>query len=106
MSEHGILKYSHPILDKKDPPEDKELPDPSEPLPKVIPLPSIASCNAEVTKVLKQAKCSVTKSYYMKLTPAIVGSPHPYKCGNHAQLWSAKMNTFLNPCNHMIIPQC
>ena len=29
-------------------------------LSKVIPSSSIASCNAEVTKVLKQAKCSVT----------------------------------------------
>ena len=25
MSGHGILKYFHPILDKKDPPEGKEL---------------------------------------------------------------------------------
>ena len=25
MSGHGILKYFHPILDKKDPPEDKEV---------------------------------------------------------------------------------
>ena len=29
MSEHGILKYFHPILDKKDPPEGKELVSPS-----------------------------------------------------------------------------
>ena len=61
MSEHGILKYFCPILDKKDPPEDKELPDP---LSKVIPSSSIASCSAEVTKVLKQAKRSVTKNHY------------------------------------------
>ena len=53
MLGHGILKYFCPILDKKNPPEDKELPDP---LSKVIQLLSIASCNAEVTKVLKQAK--------------------------------------------------
>ena len=68
MSGHGILKYFRPI--KKDPPEDKELPNPSGPLSKVIPSSSIASCNAEVTKVLKQAKRSVTKNCYMKLTPA------------------------------------
>ena len=70
MSGDGILKYFRPILDKKDPPEDKELPDPSGPLSKVIPSSSIASCNAKVTKVLKQAKRSVTKNYYTKLTPA------------------------------------
>ena len=74
MSGHGILKYFHPILDKKDSPKDKELPDPSGPLSKVMPLSSIACCNAKVTKVLKQAKRSVTKNHYMKLTPAIVGS--------------------------------
>ena len=56
MSGYGILKYFHPILDKKDPPEGKELPNPSGLLSKVITLSSIASCNAEVTKVLKQAK--------------------------------------------------
>ena len=60
MSEHGILKYFCPILDKKDPPKDKEFPDP---LSKVTPLSSIASCSAEVTKVLKQAKQSVTKNH-------------------------------------------
>ena len=69
MSGHGILKYFHPI--KKDSPEeDKELPNPSRPLSKIIPSSSIASCNAEVTKVLKQAKWSVSKSGYTKLTPA------------------------------------
>ena len=61
MSEHGIVKYFHPILDKKDPPEDKELPDP---LSKVTTSSSIASCSAKVTKVLKQAKLSVTKNHY------------------------------------------
>ena len=75
MSGHGILKYFC-LLDKKDPPEDKdpldnkELPDPSGSLSKVIPLSSTTSCNAEVTKVLKEAKQSVTKGCYMKLTPA------------------------------------
>ena len=65
MSGHGILKY-FPFLDKKDPSEDKELPDPSGPSLMVIPSLSIASCNAEVTKVLKQAeaKQSVTKNLY------------------------------------------
>ena len=43
MSEHEILKYFCPILDKKEPPEDKELPDPSGLLSKVIPLSSISS---------------------------------------------------------------
>ena len=63
MSQHGILKYFRPILDKKDPPEDKELPDP---LSKVTTgSSSIASCSAEVTKVLKQAKRSVTKNHYV-----------------------------------------
>ena len=32
MSEHGIMKYFRPILDKKDPPEDKELVSPSYPI--------------------------------------------------------------------------
>jgi len=32
MSGYGFLKYFHSILDKKDPPEDKELLNPSEPL--------------------------------------------------------------------------
>ena len=58
-----------PLVDKN-PPEDKELPDPSGLLSKVIPSSSIASCNAEVTKVMKQAKRPVTKSGYTKLTPA------------------------------------
>ena len=74
ISGHGILKYFCPtkkdLLEDKDPPEDKELPNLSRPLSKVIPSSSIASCNAEVTKVLKQAKQSVTKNVYMKLIPA------------------------------------
>ena len=55
MLEHGILKYFCPIFDIKDLPEEKELPDPSGPLSKVIPLSSIASYNIELTKALKQA---------------------------------------------------
>lgn len=76
MSGHGILKYFRPISNKKDPPkdkdrpEDKALPDPSGPLSKIVPSSSIASCNVEVTKVLKQAKQPVAKNRYMKLTPA------------------------------------
>ena len=58
MSEHGILMYFSPILDKKDPPEEKALPDPLSNL-KITTSSSIASCSAEVTKVLKQAKRSV-----------------------------------------------
>ena len=61
MSEHGILKYFHPILEKKDPPEDKKLPDPSGLLSKVIPSLSIASCNAEVAKVLKKQNSLLLK---------------------------------------------
>ena len=72
MLGHGILKYFHPILDKKDSPEDKELPDLSGPLSKVIPSSSIARCNAKATKMLKQEKWSVTKNRYAKLFPAIV----------------------------------
>ena len=51
MMGHGILKYFSPITGKKDttedkdPPEGKELPNPSGPLSKVIPSSSIASCN-------------------------------------------------------------
>ena len=43
-----------PILDNKDPPENKELSDPSGPLSKVIPLSSINSCNegAEASKII------------------------------------------------------
>ena len=79
VSGHGILKYFCPITGKKDtpedkdPPEEKELPIPSGPyLSKVIPSPSssIASCNTEITKVLKQTKWSFTKNCYTKLTPA------------------------------------
>ena len=79
-----------------------ELPDPSRPLSKVIPFSSIASYNTEVTKVLQQAKQSVTKNHYTKLTPAIVSS---HTRGNHAFLWSRKMNTSLNLCDHVVIPQ-
>ena len=49
------VKYFCPILDMNDPPEDKELPDPSRPLSKVIPS--------------EQAKWSFTKNGYTKLTP-------------------------------------
>ena len=67
--------YFRPTLDKKNPPaEDKELPDPSVLLSKVIPLSLIASFNIKVPKVLKQAKWSVTKNNYMKLNPTIVDS--------------------------------
>ena len=54
MVGHGILKYFRPITGKKgtsedkNPPKGKELPNPSRPLSKVVPLSSIATCNAEV----------------------------------------------------------
>ena len=79
MSGHGILKYFCPITHKmyapedKDPPEGKELPNLfGSYISKVIPSSSwsIASCNADVTRVLKQAKRSFTKNCYTKLTPA------------------------------------
>ena len=74
MSGHRILKHFRPIKKDphvdKNPPEDKELPDPSGLLSKVIPLSSITSFNAEVAKVMKQAKWPITKSGYTKLTPA------------------------------------
>ena len=79
MSEHGILKYFRPITHKKDAPEDKDPPEGKE-LPnllgsylsKVTPSSSwsIASFNADVTMVLKQAKPSFTKNCNTKLTPA------------------------------------
>ena len=74
------------VLDKKDLPENKELPVPSGPLSKTIPSLLIASYNAGATKVLKQAKWSVIKNQYTKLTPAIVGSPHPYPY----KMWKAR----------------
>ena len=66
MAGQGILKY---FSLKKDQSEDKKLPDPSGPLSKVIPSSSIASCNAEVTKVLKLQATRVAKKCYTKLTP-------------------------------------
>ena len=75
MSGHGMLKYFRPITHKKDAPEDKDPPEGKELsnlsgpyLSKVIPrLPpssslSIASYlyNADITRVLKQAKRSFT----------------------------------------------
>ena len=68
MSGHGMLKYFRPITHKKDAPEDKDPPEgkelsnlPGPYLSKVIPhrhrdqLPAV---NADVTRVLKQAKHS------------------------------------------------
>ena len=72
MKHFRPIKKDPPV--DKDPPEEKELPDPSGPLSKVIPSSSIASCNAEVTKVMKQAKQPVTKSGYTKLTPGRRGA--------------------------------
>ena len=69
MVGQGILKY---FSLKKDQSEDKKLPDPYGPLSKVIPSSSIASCNAEVTKVLKllaKPASRVAKKCYTKLTP-------------------------------------
>ena len=72
------MKYFHLITGKKDTPKDKDPPEgnqllsSSEPLLKVIPLLSIASCNGKVRnqKVLKQSKQFVTKNCYTKLIPA------------------------------------
>ena len=72
MSGQGMLKYFHPITHKRDDPEDKDPPEGKELsnlswpyLSKVIPpssLLSIASYlyNADITRVLKQAKRSFT----------------------------------------------
>ena len=75
--EFGVLSSDYPCKDApedKDPPEGKKLPNLfGSYLLKVIPLSSrsIASCNADVTTVLKQAKLgSFTKNCYTKLTPA------------------------------------
>ena len=75
--ESGVLSSGYPC--KKDAPEDKDLPK-GKKLPnlsgpclsKVMPSSSssIASCNADVTSVLKQTKHSFTKNCYTKLTPA------------------------------------
>ena len=81
MSGHGILKYFRPITHKKDASENK---DPSEGqeyiylsgpyLSKVIPpIVIVINCqlyNTDVTRLLKQAKCSFTKNCYTNLTPA------------------------------------
>ena len=64
MSEHRILEYFCPITGKTATPEDKDPPKGKEltlihldhALSKLIPSSSISNCNAEVTKVLKQAK--------------------------------------------------
>ena len=68
-----MLKYFHPITHKKDAPEDKDRPEGKELsnlswpyLSKVIPPSSSSSIrasylyNADITRVLKQAKCSFT----------------------------------------------
>ena len=102
MSGHRFWStYFRPILDKKDLPEDKELPDPSGPLSKVIPSSSIATCNAEVTNVLKQAKRSVAKNRYTKLTPCSL--PHILK----NMETTAKENEYISqpsrPCDNSTI---
>ena len=75
MSGHGMLKYFRPITHKKDAPEDKDPPEGKELsnlswpyLSKVIPPSSSLSIasylyNADITRVLKQAKCSFTYIY-------------------------------------------
>ena len=85
VSGHGMLKYFHHKKDSpedKDSPEGKELSNLSGPyLSKVIPPSSswsIVSCNADVTRVLKQAKCSFTLNCYTKLTPTQKYEIHKY----------------------------
>ena len=75
--ESGVLSSDYPFKkdapEDKDPPEGKKLPILSGPcLSKVMPSSSwsIASCNVDVTTVLKQTKRSFTKNCYTKLTPA------------------------------------
>ena len=50
--------------------KESSYPNPFGPLLKVILTSSIASCNVEVTKMLKQEQQSVTKNCYRKLTSA------------------------------------
>ena len=98
MSGHGILKYFSLITHEKDDPEDKDPPEGKE-LPnvfgsylsKVIPssLSSIASCNADVNRVLKQAKCSFTKKLL-------------YRANSSTEMWNLQV---FNPCEHIVIPQ-
>ena len=79
--ESGVLSFDYPCKkdapEDKDPPGGKKLPNLSGPcLSKVIPSSSwsIASCNADVISVLKQAKHSFTKKLLYEanynLTPA------------------------------------
>ena len=78
MLEHRILKYFRPITgnratpEHKDPPEGKKLPNASGSLSKVLPSSTIASCNAEVTKVLKawNKQDGLLLKILIKLTPA------------------------------------
>ena len=76
MSGHGILKYFSPITSNKDITEDKDSSEGKElsgPLSKVIPLSSVANCNAEVlskgTRLNKQNGL-LLKNFYTKLTLA------------------------------------
>ena len=57
MSGHGMLKYFRPITHKKDAPEDKDPPKGKESSSLSI---SSYLYNADITRVLKQAKPSFT----------------------------------------------
>ena len=93
------LKYFCPITHKKDAPEYKDPPEGKE-LPnllglylsKAIPSSSwsIASCNADVTMVLKQAKHSFSTNCYTKLR------------NSSTEIWNLQV---LNPCEHIVFPQ-
>ena len=58
-----ILKYFYPILDKKDPPEDKEfILDPSGPLSKVIPIVISHQGNQDRNNLLPKIANSSTET--------------------------------------------
>ena len=98
MLGHGILKYFRPITHKKDTPEDKDPPEGKELcnlfgsyLSKAIPLSlwSIASCNTDVTSVLKHAKCSLTKNCYTYKASAEIWNLQVLKSREHMHCNSA-----------------
>ena len=64
MSGLVILKYFCPILDKKDPPEDKELAilDPSGPLSNVIPIVISCQSNQDRNNLLSKMANSSTET--------------------------------------------
>ena len=91
--ESGVLSSNYPC--RKDAPEDKDPPEGNGTcLSKVIPSSSwsIASCNADVSSVMKQAKRSFTKTCYT----------NSYEANSSTEIWNLQV---VNLCKHIIIPQ-